>query len=32
MGNAILAMHSCRETGSTADHIFTVKAFTQFFK
>ena len=32
MGNAILAMHSCRETGSTADHIFTVKAFAQFFK
>ena len=32
MGNAILAMHSCRETGSTADHIFTVKAFTHFFK
>ena len=32
MGNAILAMHSCRETGSTADHIFTVRAFTQFFK
>ena len=32
MGNAILAMHSCRETGSTVDHIFTVKAFTQFFK
>ena len=32
MGNAILAMHSCRETGSLADHIFTVKAFTQFFK
>lgn len=31
MGNAILAMHSCRETGSTVDHIFTVKAFTQFF-
>ena len=31
MGNAILAMHSCRETGSTADHIFTVKAFTQFY-
>ena len=30
MGNAILAMHSCRETGSTADHIYTVKAFTQF--
>ena len=32
MGNAILAMHSCRETGSVADHIYTVKAFTQFFK
>ena len=31
MGNAILAMHSCRETGSTADHIYTVKAFTQFY-
>ncbi len=31
MGNAILAMHSCRETGSTADHIYTVKAFSQFF-
>jgi len=31
MGNAILAMHSCRETGSTADHVYTVKAFTQFF-
>ena len=31
MGNAILAMHSCRETGSVADHTYTVKAFTQFF-
>ena len=31
MGNAILAMHSCRETGSVADHIFCVKAFTKFF-
>lgn len=31
MGNAILAMHSCRETGSVADHLFTVKAFTRFF-
>lgn len=28
----ILAMHSCRETGSVADHLYTVKAFTQFFK
>ena len=32
MGNAILAMHSCRETGSVADHLYTVKAFTQIFK
>ncbi len=31
MGNAILAMHSCRETGSTADHIYCVRAFTRFF-
>ncbi len=31
MGNAILAMHSCRETGSVADHIFCVRAFSQFF-
>ena len=31
MGNGILAMHSCRETGSVADHTYTVKAFTQFF-
>lgn len=31
MGNAILAMHSCRETGSVKDHEYCVKAFTQFF-
>ena len=31
MGNAILAMHSCRETGSVADHRFCISAFTQFF-
>ena len=31
MGKAILAMHSCRETGCTADHIYCVKAFTKFF-
>lgn len=31
MGNAILAMHSCRETGSVDDHTYTVKAFTRFF-
>ena len=32
MGNAILAMHSCRETGSAADHKFCVKVFTQFYQ
>ena len=31
MGNAILAMHSCRETGSVIDHEYTVKAFTEFY-
>ena len=31
MGNPILAMHSCRETGSVDDHLFCVKAFTQFY-
>ena len=32
MGNPILAMHSCRETGSVIDHLYCVKAFSQFFK
>lgn len=32
MGNAILAMHSCRETGSAADHEFCVEVFTQFYQ
>ena len=31
MGNPILAMHSCRETGSVADHEYCVRAFTQFY-
>ena len=31
MGNAILAMHSCGETGSVADHVFCVKVFTEFY-
>lgn len=31
MGNPILAMHSCRETGAVADHEYCVKVFTQFF-
>lgn len=31
MGNAILAMHSCRETGSVVDHEYCVKVFTKFF-
>ena len=32
MGNPILAMHSCRETGAVMDHIYCVKAFSQFYK
>ncbi len=31
MGNAILAMHSCRETGNVADHVYCVKVFTEFY-
>lgn len=31
MGNAILGMHSCRETGSVADHAYCVRAFTEFY-
>lgn len=31
MGNTILAMHSCRETGSVVDHEYCVKVFTEFF-
>lgn len=32
MGNGVLAMHSCRETGSCKDHEYTIKAFRQFYK
>ena len=32
MGNAILAMHSCRETGSVIDHEYCVKAFSLFYQ
>ncbi len=32
MGNAILAMHSCRETGSVIDHEYCMKAFTKFYQ
>ena len=31
MGNAILAMHSCRETGSVRDHEYCVKVFTECY-
>ena len=31
MGNPILAMHSCRETGSVADHAYCIKVFTHFY-
>lgn len=32
MGNPVLAMHSARETASVADHLYCIKAFTQFYK
>ena len=32
MGNPILAMHSCRETGAVADHLYAVRVFCEFFK
>lgn len=31
MGNPIWAMHSVRETGSVLDHIYCIKAFTEFY-
>lgn len=31
MGNPILGMHSARETGSTADHEYCIRAFRQFY-
>lgn len=31
MGNGILAMHSCRETGSVKDHEYCVRAFKEFY-
>lgn len=31
MGAAMWAMHSCRETASTRDHGYIIKAFTQFY-
>ncbi len=31
MGNPILGMHSCRETGAVADHEYCIRAFTQFY-
>lgn len=31
MGNPIWAMHSARETGAVADHIYAVRAFSAFF-
>lgn len=32
MGNPVLGMHSVRETGSTADYLYCIKAFTEFYK
>lgn len=31
MGNAMWAMHSVRETASTDDHVYAIKAFRQFY-
>lgn len=31
MGNPILAMHSARETGAVADHLFCIRAFAKFY-
>lgn len=31
MGNPIWAMHSVRETGCVLDHIYCIKAFTEFY-
>ncbi len=31
MGNPLLAMHSCRETASVADHVGCIKVFTHFY-
>lgn len=32
MGAALWAMHSCRETASTADHLSVIRAFRQFYR
>lgn len=32
MGNAILAMHSVRETGAVVDYEYTIRAFTKFYE
>lgn len=32
MGAPLWAMHSCRETASPADHVYTIKAFKQFYQ
>ncbi|MCQ2242804.1 MAG: M18 family aminopeptidase [Bacteroidaceae bacterium] len=31
MGNPIWSMHSVRETGSVQDHLYCIKAFTEFY-
>ena len=32
MGNPLLAMHSCRETASAADHLYCIQAFRTFYE
>lgn len=31
MGNPILGMHSVRETGAVADHLYCIRAFSKFY-
>ncbi|MDE6437074.1 MAG: M18 family aminopeptidase, partial [Muribaculaceae bacterium] len=31
MGAPLWAMHSCRETASTSDHVYITDAFCEFF-
>jgi len=32
VGNAMLAMHSIRETAGTADHLYMIRVFEEFFR
>jgi len=32
VGNAMLARHSIRETADTADHLYMIRVFAEFFR